>query len=139
MGALNDFGYGIVGKGARGAGNDRAHRITYEHFIGPITPGMFVCHQCDVPSCCNPDHLFLGTNADNMRDCRNKGRASNPPRNQHIIGEAHPCSKLTSNDVIKIRNLKTKGFSYSYISKIYGVSDVLIYRICKYIQWKHVA
>ena len=73
MGALNETGYGIVGTGGRGQPNDRSHRITYRHFCGPIPDGMFVCHACDVPSCCNPDHLFLGTPKDNSRDMVNKG------------------------------------------------------------------
>jgi len=73
-GATNNFGYGIVGLGSRGQPNDRAHRITYRHFRGEIPDGMFVCHTCDVPSCCNPDHLFLGDRADNMKDAAKKRR-----------------------------------------------------------------
>ena len=79
-GALNEAGYGMVGLGARGERNDRAHRITYRHFKGEIPKGMLVCHECDVPSCCNPDHLFLGTHKDNTRDMINKKRNSPPPR-----------------------------------------------------------
>jgi hypothetical protein len=86
MGATNSFGYGIVGSGGRGKPNDRAHRITYKHFKGEIPKGMFVCHTCDVPSCCNPDHLFLGTNQDNVNDMVRKKRNSKPPRNPHVVG-----------------------------------------------------
>lgn len=52
-----------------------AHRVSYILFKGPIPDGYFVCHSCDVPACCNPDHLFLGTHQENMRDMRLKKRA----------------------------------------------------------------
>lgn len=54
---------------------ERAYRIAYELFIGPIPPGMLVCHSCDVSICVNPAHLFLGTHQDNQHDSARKGRA----------------------------------------------------------------
>lgn len=53
-----------------------AHRFSYLMFKGEIPKGLFVCHRCDVTECVNPDHLFLGTNSENLKDAFNKGRLS---------------------------------------------------------------
>jgi hypothetical protein len=76
-----------------------AHRVAYELFVGPIPSRLFVCHRCDTPSCVNPDHLFIGTHADNMKDMHQKGRA----RTHSLRGEAHPSAKLTQSQVDAIR------------------------------------
>lgn len=65
-------GYGSIN--IRGRGTLIAPRLSYEVFVGEIPKGLFVCHHCDNPSCINPEHLFIGTSADNTRDMMSKGR-----------------------------------------------------------------
>lgn len=75
MGYIGAAGYGTIVIAGRSV---RAHRLSHEVFKGPIASGMSVCHSCDVRACVNPDHLWLGTATDNMRDRDAKGRRRNP-------------------------------------------------------------
>lgn len=89
-------GYGYVNRG-----NHRcifAHRASWIITRGPIPFGLFVCHKCDVPLCVNPEHLFLGTQADNIRDMIAKGRMP--------VGERRYNAKLTQDVVDRIRQMK---------------------------------
>ena len=83
-------GYGLIWVGRTGThgtaeyyrqhGLKPAHRAAYELWVGPIPEGMVICHRCDNPPCCNPDHLFPGTYVENMQDCSRKGRLAQQKR-----------------------------------------------------------
>lgn len=77
-GTKNNCGYGTIGRGGvTPSGSPRmttAHRVAWELYRGPIPGGMVICHRCDRPACVNPDHLFVGSQRDNVRDAIAKGR-----------------------------------------------------------------
>jgi hypothetical protein len=105
-----------------------AHRLAWEMAHGPIPPGLFVCHRCDVRACVNVDHLFLGTNADNMRDAKSKGR--------HAHGERHGRTKLTEAQVVDI--LDADG-TQEAIAARYGLTRQAVSDIRRGARWKHVS
>jgi len=108
-----------------------AHRAAWEIYFGPIPPGMNVCHKCDVPMCVNPEHLFIGTQLDNMTDCRKKGR------NRAPIGEKQHLSKLSDDAVRNIRS-DHDNFSLREMAEKFGVNKSTIDRVIKRRTWKHV-
>ena len=108
-----------------------AHRLSYALYYG-VSPGeMHVCHRCDNPQCVNPEHLFLGTNADNVADKVTKGRAIG--RDQR--GERNAAAKLTARAVDEIRDLISAGHKNTHIAARYGVTHQLISRIRRGRSW----
>lgn len=112
--------------------NTPAHRYSFQTFRGAIPKGMVVCHHCDTPSCVNPNHLFLGTHADNEADKVRKGRQSNGERHSVALahlsrdGENSPVAKLTWESARKIRNDRRP---QRLLAKVYGVSQAVISNI----------
>jgi len=100
----------------------KAHRAYYEHEVAAIPPGMILCHRCNNPPCCNPAHLFVGTNADNTADCKRKGRLkSSPPPGRS--GESNPSARMTLNAVELIRLERKGGATYADIAAKFNISQ----------------
>jgi predicted XRE-type DNA-binding protein len=114
-----------------GGKDQGVHRVMYEFFNGKIPEGMCVLHKCDTPLCCNPQHLFIGTRADNNRDAKEKGRTS--------CGENKAISKLTDEAVREIRLLAEQGaVTQMQMAQKFGVSRTVISRVIGKRIWKHV-
>lgn len=109
-------GYGYVtvpGKGSR-----RAHRVSYEEFVGPIPPGLCVMHACDNPPCINPSHLSVGTTRDNMHDMIRKGRAN-------LSGLAAGHNPAVPDDVARaiVRDYDSGMGTFREVGARHGVSE----------------
>ena len=105
----------------------RAHRLAWEFTNGPISKGMHVLHHCDVRMCVRPDHLWLGTNADNVADMLKKGRTT--------WGEFHRSSKLSAKQVLEIR---AACGTQTQLIKRYGVGSAEISRIRTGKRWANL-
>lgn len=129
-GAMSWNGYGAVRAGNR---TTRAHRASYlaAHGFQDLPRSIDVCHRCDNRCCVNPDHLFIGSRASNMRDASEKGRVRPPA----LAGEACPAAKLTADQVRSIRNDKR---SQRELGRVYGVDKGTIAGIRKGLTWRSV-
>ena len=142
---VNNMGYGEfrISKGSQGL--EYAHRFSWTLHNGPIPDGMKVLHKCDTPRCVRPDHLFLGSQKDNIHDCIGKGR--NPVLTVGHLGskgEKHGMSKLTQEQIIDIRQRYVGGvnqFNPSNRRKLaeeFGIKPNHVWQIYTRKVWKHI-
>ena len=114
-------------------GAQYAHRVAWNLTHGEMPAGGCCLHHCDNRACVNPNHLWLGSKADNNHDCIQKGRK------RTAKGEKHGASKLTVDQVLKIKQLyRTTKISQRKLGKLFGVSHVNIGSIIRREIWKHV-
>lgn len=127
--AAGDYGNFFPGRPA--TSSVKAHRWSYEHFIGPIPSGLMVCHRCDERACVNPDHLFLGTAKDNQGDMAAKGRS--------LRGERHNCAELSEAQVVDMRDLWATGdFSQIALAARFGTTKANVSQIVRGKTWRHL-
>ena len=120
-------GYGVIRAGKKMTG---AHRLSYTLHKGEIPEGMFVCHACDIKSCINPDHLFLGTHTDNMRDMHSKGRWKSKAKN----ADRTPY-KL---NIDQAREILNDPRTYNAIAADYGITRFTVSNIKNRHTWKQL-
>lgn len=108
----------------------RVNRLSWALAHNPIADGLIVCHDCDNPLCVRPDHLFLGTVADNNHDMSVKGRASH--------GSQRPHAKLTEEEVIRLRELHRSGQGVRKLARAFGIAKTTAQQILRRRRWTHV-
>lgn len=109
---------------------DRTHRVAWQLFVGPLMRGDFVLHRCDNPPCCNPQHLFLGSQTENMRDCVSKGRFRFvPPERRFLaVGKDVPISDILSR--------RGRGESMRSVAKALGIPFTTVWRVSHGTHWQ---
>ena len=125
-GTTTKNGYGVMR-------SQYMHRYAWERAHGPLPISAHVLHRCDVPSCVNPAHLFIGTQQDNNADKVRKGRA----RGGSMKGEAHPSAKLSAADVDAIRKRYALGATQTGLGKEFGISQGTVWGIVNNRNWRH--
>jgi len=124
-----------------------AHKFSYSYFYGDVPAGMAVCHKCDNKQCVNPNHLFLGTQNDNMQDMKMKGRSAKGNKSSTHLhpeivkrGEAHSEAKTNNAQVLEIRRLFDAGIirNYCELARKFNMSETNARSIVKRHTWKHI-
>lgn len=132
--SLTTWGYGLCRYGLKSVNASRAAYLV-EH--GQIADGLVVCHRCDNPACCNPAHLFAATQAENLADCRRKGRA----RGTFCVGAKHPrhTAKLSPEQIEEARRLYADGTTQTEIARQMGVDSSTMSRAIRGLSRKAAA
>jgi len=116
-----------------------SQRISYALTHGSCPPDKMVCHKCDNPPCVNPDHLFLGSGFDNMRDMVSKGRvARGGNHGEWVSGEKNHRAKLVASQIVEIRRLRAAGAECKDIAKKFGIHRTNVSLIANGQRWKHI-
>lgn len=125
--------------------NHKAHRVAWELTYGPIPDGLLVCHHCDNRACVRPDHLFLGTQADNIHDCMAKGRfltgdKAFPHLHPELYrGDRHAGVKLTAEEVVEIRRLhRNHELTLDQLAARFGVRNGCIQAVVYRNSWAYL-
>lgn len=124
-------------------GMQLAHRVSFEIFKGPIPDGMFVCHSCDNPSCVNPEHLFIGSHKDNMKDMATKGRTNwisgvTAAKSTDRYGTKNPANKLTQEQAMLAKCCPTKMGALKLMADHFKVAPATLCQIRKGKWWKNL-
>lgn len=143
IGQRSRYGYGVLEiarhvSGKRQRRIYKAHRISFTLYNGPIPDGFEVCHHCDNPPCVRPDHLFLGTHAENMRDMVRKGRHWLRHRPGQMQGERNPAATISEAQALEIRQMVSEGARQSEVARLFDVSISIVSRIVNRKTWGHV-
>lgn len=128
--AKNNKGYGTLTINKRQV---YCHRLAYRLCVGDIPKGLFVLHKCDNPSCINPEHLDVGNQSRNMKDCYARGRSR--LKASPLCGEQNGNAKLHLAQVAEIRQRLLSGEKQRVLAKEFGVSQQLISQINRGVQW----
>ena len=133
-GVRGPLGYGRIHSPRPNRRNLHAHRIAWTMTRGEIPDGLCVCHSCDNPSCCNPAHLWLGTNAENTADRHRKGRSARGGR----VGVVNSRARLNEDKVREIRFRVARGESQKAVAASLGVTDGMVNHVVHRRAWRHV-
>lgn len=133
IGSIGTWGYGCF---TLNGTSINASRAAYILLVGEVSASDVVCHSCDNPACCNPAHLWIGTQGDNIRDCNAKGRAKGT-----FTSTNHPrhCAKLTPSLINDARTLYAQGISQTEIGRRFGIHSSAISRALRGETFKGVA